>query len=500
MQHINLFVWEAEALYELLISKFKENCKSKNIDWKIWINNKTVLTGFNQSAREKDQSNTEPQEKTSSKKVKSYPDSLFKLIRDHDGVKEYLTNYLSEYNSTKQDIEVSKDCLYKLVSFIGGNENKFSKAKSKYYDMLEHYANALYIYLGFEGREDFLKRYTEEIHYKGYYYSALNMCVQEFNLAISKQSYFENTSFISDAKVSGFHNASPPITLMLAEPAERIGKSIGLKFNFQDYFLTLQLHFGGEPIDSSTIANFECLFGAISGNTVLGFLCSVEVLFLKEKSKNELNDIDLKKYEEDKEKKIKEISRYLYIRRNNFSTDVADGKVLYNLRELKINTIKIKDVSLLAAKTFRIFNFDLDGGIVQSKFIIYDNYSAEIFVPGIMENDESMKCFLSVNNMSDMRLLVYAYRERNILYSTTVFEVPERLDGSKTIMNGAFCVFGRGYPPVGDIFVMCLDATDFKPSKISKNKIKKVLFEDQVGQNLYDHLMNRMKNRYRYKL
>lgn len=450
MPDLQLPAWEAKVLYNALKNKLKDEYKKRSLPENSIPEKVTVISGYNND------------------------DSKLNL---HDLINQNMPTTAFLKTRLKKAKDIPSQFLYELCSFA---DSKYDKGP--YISLNEHYINALYFFLGEEkARQGFLEKHTKDIHFDGYYYSALNTRIQGFSLTLTIQTLLEDKDFVISVKEKGYHSLYN--TIELSGSAEVVHKYLLMKLRNGNHILNISLHFGGERINAENMLNLEQLFGIISGSTSHDTISAAEVVLIKKTAIEDSIDQAVIK---------PDLFRMLYLKRNLFVVDINEGRVMHNLTELKVDEIRVKEVTGLANKTFRILNAAKDGGVVQSIFKINNDCSAEITIPGV-SNDRPMMCFLSTSNMRDRKLIVYVYRERKILYSTTIIEIPHRLSGQINIFNGAFCVCDDMHDPLGNIFVMGEepDRQAASPKRYSKKEIDEVT-KDELGKQLYDKLKSKV--------
>ena len=371
------------------------------------------------------------------------------------------------------DLKLENTYINPKIAFDIFSDHK-GKIKEDQNILLKDQYKAFLIYVGYKSAQEFIDDCYTHLEYKGLYYSYSDHGVKEFSFSVTlfntdfTQKIVENKNEsevvvnIPKTLLKGFHNH------------KRHASLTGTLSSFQDCwhtrvkddssFLDITIHVGANVEKTlDAFKHSEILNGHLNGTASDHSLYSGEIILIKKEADPSL---------------IVEAKKFLNLRHNRFA---ANGDTFYLNNEFKIKGTSIDKIKDLSDKKYRLITAAPDGFYFQSVFKILPDYSAEIIVPHFhekhpnkLEHQVSRRqlCRLSFENIEKNRLLIFGIGKGDVLYSTTVINIPENLnDLEHTILKGAFCIMDQkaGLAPTGNIFLMMMDDSDFSPKIFNRD-------------------------------
>lgn len=396
----------------------------------------------------------------SRKKQYKYGDACYCAMQD-EKVKRFL-NTLSSDN---------RQILSKVAFDI------FSKHKGKIKeDTLVEFKDqykAFIIYAGYNTAKAFVEDCFRPLEFKGLYFSYRQDTIKEFKFSttlyhpkfieIIKDNNNSPEYLISEPKTSltGFHTSKPDIPLKgTLSSFQECWRS---RVQDETSFLDIIIHVGDDIKKTfEAFAELKLLNGIISGTGSNHSLYAGEIILMRKDAVKSLQF---------------EAMKFLNLKRNRFT---ANGMQFYSNGGFKINGAPIDKIKTLSDKTYRLITAAPDGFYFQSIFKIFPDFTAEIIVPHFINPNQPDQiierrqiCRLSFDNIDKNRLLIFGMGSGDMLYSTTVINIPENPhDVDKKVLKGAYCIMDQemGLSPMGNVFFMVRDESGFSAEIFNREK------------------------------
>jgi hypothetical protein len=450
----NLTAWEFDLLWLKMCEKMKSEYAKRGIT-NSFPNTRLQIIGYN-----------------SGKKTGMGLPNLCDLINEDTDVKAYFEKFQKQLPARKKDLQITPGFFYEIFGRIDNAVDPNTPITIK-----EIYGNTFFIFLGYGAVNEFREKEYITRAYTGYYFS-LNkskICTFDFTLiatpAISGQKY----GLGIQANLKEFHDSDPENLLYGEIRPFKDWWTIILCNNY--HFLNIAFYAAHVDKNLGGLLKTDLLYGVLTGTSSKQNLLNLECVLLA----NDKSD----------DKTILSIHRYLNLRRNHFQMGINEED-LASVEKIHVDGVSIQKIQHFANKTYRIITSVAEGMLVQSRFIIRNDYSSTISIPQV-ENGKPLRCTLLLNNVNEGQLLVHAYRDGSIIYSTTSFEFSPNLKKQKLI-HGFFSITDGRYTdaPLGSKFVMCEDDTDFEIKAFKGEEIEK-LREDSVAAMLTEELFKSKK-------
>lgn len=313
------------------------------------------------------------------------------------------------------------------------------------------------------------KNYTE---YKGFFYSFYKHKILSFSLWIDfsendpeKEMYVEEQGFHTDPydKIAFKGNARRKNNYLFMD----------LTAKREDYIDELKFiaYVGNIPSPNLMLALFL-------GTSSYGYPTSGDTVLMKKELLTTADESIIRKYLMLKRSRIR-------VKNENY-TDAAALRV------------KKQPVSLVEdmVGSYWVWNFNSKGDIIQSKFVIEDDYTSRFYAIDYGPNERTQVCLLSISNVISRRLCMSVHpNEGTGIISYVILSVD--ID-KKGITTGSFCAVGRSIegPVNGKIVLLkASPSDDIIPICIDRNDIDNTIASDQRFAELYVKLkkVNKME-------
>lgn len=341
-----------------------------------------------------------------------------------------------------------------------------------------------YVYFKFLGCDDlvsFIKLYIDReispnlvVNYHCYRYSFKGHCVKSFNLSID----YNTAPF--QGIVYNFHT----------KHSNKNDKVYSGNIEEKNRFLFAQLvaEDGNELnligiLGTTNVISMDIIFGTIQVVTSTGFPTSAEVIITK-----------LNKYKQKLITPIEEqnIFFYLMMKRNIYR---VPQRVINSVDEIQASFHKLSEVKHLVG-VYRIWSLKRDWSVVQSKFIIKEDFQAFLETPLAQnENQQKLVCVLRISDVNVMKLCVSAHEYYGTrIVDFAIIDFPSKTNPMYT--KGVQCGVGIGrenqvqLSTTNHIVLMKEhNNTDFKACIYSSKDIKKIISISPNFNTLYNNLV-----------
>jgi len=368
--------------------------------------------------------------------------SLVDALNEHPAVKSHLENLNAGKKSNEQGFKsINGKYLYNKMQEVEDEKTKEIK--------LNDFYETIYLkYLGYKDLEAFQDANARAIawtHYECFYYSFKNHAVQSFGMKLS----FEADEI--RARIKGFHDETEE---QLEGTAEHKNGRLHIRaFNASGYEIFLVATLGNER--PQQLQYMYCAFLTVSS---AGFPVSHRGMLLK------TNDQPLN------EESMLRVKRYMMLKRQSIR---APFRTLYALEDLKVNSNNSVDRIAHLVGTYRVWRYDDEGNIVQSKLTIADDYTTTLYSDLFTKEFNEQICLLDISTEYNHRLCISTHPSNTstqIIYYAMV-EIPHKR--RVKYLNGVFCSVGAGREKsIGRDMVLYNDKSEFKPTLIEKEEIK----------------------------
>ena len=305
--------------------------------------------------------------------------SANQLMLKNSNVKDYIIEYYKDKNFKDK---INSRYVYSL------KKSAYDVGKAEI-SIKEPYSTIIPLYLGYANFDAFFEEQSNEnnwLSYTGYYYSMRRNVIDTYNLKFRFDSQdLEDHPFHAEFKVKefGFHNyTSKPeysgYAYILLGKLHLVMLSIDPKSKATIDRLKMVFDTGGNPEEKESMKGSILAVSATQANPIL----SVETIIIKDNHKNskaeiydELSDEEKIELDIEKEEEILNVKRYLNLHRNNFWVRPTP----IDLEEILIKkSIPVDLISHLVG-VYRVWRFDKDYNIVESKIIIEDDYKSTCY-------------------------------------------------------------------------------------------------------------------------
>ncbi len=399
-------------------------------------------------------------------------DNLKTKILEDEAVKAYLKEKFAQRRKDPANKVYTKHKfhgkrLYDLYSELFGQGPDKEKGSSSLYGQV------FLIYGGFHSQDELEEAHKEEldkiklvrrpsnkINYKGYFYSFPHFDVKEYDLDIEfcnrpqltvTLTKFDNHYTIETYTGLGiFQNGERKIYLNLVE------QNTGSK-------LRMTLVTGSAPESQPTFIS------CIQAVSPFGQVIDMESVLVK------------KQYAEANNSLVTDVKKFLILHRNAFRLQSPP----LNLRRLTVRNVDVRELDELIG-TFRVWRFDENFDIVQSKLVINEYYRTVCLTDHYngrqhLEAYKKQYCSLSITKhlLGNSTLCITSYPIGSTeIVSTIVVKIPEREElitgGVLTLTN-----YQEGFPS-GKALAMMKEENDGFPLKtIKKSEIEKIKNTDR---------------------
>ncbi len=370
--------------------------------------------------------------------------------------------------------------LHDLYTILFEKDDKQSQSSDR------DYADIFLKYAGYNSIEELEGELAEKasnhltpeeeiIHYKGYFFNYSKHCISEFDMNIDYVGY---PHFAIEQ--NHFHN------LPNQPPFKGIGKlsndgkifaSLHQKGNSKEFKIIIDS--GGNPkAEPAMICSIQTI-------STYYRVISVEAIILK------------KELIATHPEYVRDINRYLFLHRYCFRLK----KPPLNLISLKARRINVKAIDQMIG-VFRVWRFDEDFNLIQSKIVIDDNYMAMCFTKqyeGEQENYNTQYCTLKVtDHQGNSSLCITTHPRKSIeIISQMVIKVfdknseyPPKITGGVITLTNHQQNFASGRA----IVMMKEDSLSFELETIEKDKIGAYIENDRDLVMLFTTLVDIQKS------
>lgn len=484
-----------QILHTEVLKKFEKTCKDKKIE--NYENFSTAQRyGFND--------------------FKDSPNTLKSLIVKDNYVKKYCKN-VNKHNFNGK-------YLYKKHRNIENGAERVVLNKTPY-------TNIFFAYLGYENAKAFIHFCNKDVgkikesqkklqqaylsykgkkisdfatQYIGYYYSYKYHKIKPFLLKIDyrmRPNNFDPDTYLASSQ--GLHHLgdanyeeSIPIEEIRGDlyegKAEEKGGYLYIKLvNANKAKVSSELFIigvlGSTSVKASTKRIMLSSYMGISNN---GYLINGAAVLSKVDSSNLTENSDTKG----------PINRYLFLQRKAFR---VKNQNLTTVSNLKINNHYHPSTINHLVGQYRVWNFDRQTNVYQSRFMITENYLSWLQSLATSRQDskkgevQKQVCLLNIHSYElRNKLFVSSHpKEGTGIINYAILDIPtvSKFD----IITGVFCTIGLDdtrQPPIGGDFVMLKDDSDFDITSIPTDKITAFLGDDQKLNKLYRYLKNGTKS------
>ncbi len=306
------------------------------------------------------------------------------------------------------------------------------------------YESVYFLYLDCADIDAFRKKFLPQqryapltVSFECHYYSFKAHALKRFHLDLI---------FAPGGKINavqhGFMDQKPQIVFKGSGRLYR--NCLRLALEHEGEFMDMYLHMGDK--DPQTAGMF---LGLLITQSSSNFPISVETLLINKNLHLEAED-------------TLQIKRFLFLKRHHYRTFDHDYT---SPQQLKIKKNLVNMIAQLAGHTYRVWSYTRSGDVVQSKFIIQQDYSATLLMSDKLyeENEQEQMCALAINDLIHQRLIVTMHPKAGIgVIGTCILEIPTR---RSAVFTGVTCGIGlRGKKPaLAYIALLRDDASDFTP-------------------------------------
>lgn len=400
-------------------------------------------------------------------KVSGFPITLPQLLNENPAVAEYLQQYSKKAKAFgKKKTEVNNHYLYTLINTIRNKMNPLLELQ-----LDDFYTDVFFIFLGYKDVTAYREAMYKTEAFTGFYYCKKRYAICSFDLLFTFAPEPTGRFFSSGVilKMVNFHDDDPEGVLQ--GTLTQFKECWNSKLENKDHFLNLSFHTSDGAKKREKLQQVKFLFGMVSGTASKHHLFCAECVVVR----NDHKDIARQ-----------DIARYLQLRRNRFEVNIQAADLL-STDGLQTDGISLHKIDHLAGKTYRIITLTPGGRLIQSKFRIEDDYSSTIDIPIGKKNTRLMNCRLVLDNTSENRLIVLAYREDDgLLHTANVFEFTAYTGKKQLVVNGAFCAMDAKFTrkPIGNRFAMTEDESAFSVKAFSTKEAQKLRTEDKIADEL----------------
>jgi len=444
--------WEFDIIFRLMVDKLKKHYAEKKLGSP--PDTLTKITG----------------------KVSGHPITLTQLINQDVAVVKYLQQYGKKAEAFgKKKREVNDNYLYTLINTVRNKMNPFLDLP-----LDDFYTDVFFIFLGYNDVLTYREAMYKTAAFTGFYYCKKQSTICLFDVLFTFTPEPADRFFSSGVRleISNFHDADPEGVLQgTLTPFKECWTSRVVN---KDYFLDISFHTSDGAKKKDRLQEVKLLFGMVSGSTSKHHLFCAECVV----ARNDYTAVAKQ-----------DIARYLQLRRNRFEVNIQAANLL-STTGLQADGTALGKIEHLAGKSYRIISLTPSGQLIQSKFRIEDDYSSTIVIPIGKKNTRPMNCRLVLDNTSENRLIVLAYREDDgLLHTANVFEFTAYTGKKQVVINGAFCAMDAKFTekPIGNRFVMTEDDSAFSPQAFSAADAKLLRQEDKIVDELLTALSNTTK-------
>jgi hypothetical protein len=453
---ITLFLWEVDLLYALMCRQLKDYCEENKLDYP---EGNTLITGNNKPKKEKNETEEQREKRINAP-------SLSKLIAEHPAVVAYLIEYnqkpIKKYGR-KGRKRIAGSKIYELTEELKNFSNQFREVK-----LHDIYCHVFFIFIGCKDLDGFKYKAYLPKDFVGFYYSLQKNEICRFHLSMLIIQPKLELKFAHATKATLSHFDEIDSNIELQGNIVLYRDSWTVQFSNNDVCLNLSIHKNRTSVMNDKTPDDDFFYGFITGTNSQGQLFNAEIILVK--GTPDANSALI-------------IRRYLNLRGNyaSLKMEEQDLKSVENLQIDNVNIQRIEDY----AKTYRLLTATPEGAILQSRFSIAEDYSCTICVPGI-EKSKPLRCRLILSNTPAGRLVVFAYREKFILYTITSIEIPKNRPAWKPINNilkGTFFIANANVmtAPADNKFVMSEESKPFEPKYYSPKEVQNLKQDEIIG-------------------
>lgn len=378
-------------------------------------------------------------------------------IRDFMEKNEQIAAYIKGINKGKASHEMGYRAINgkKLYEF-----EQDAKRLRTYEFELDEFYSAIYLYAaGFESANQLVAQYEIErpsTIYDGYYFSFKDYTIKEFVLSIdfSSEPYLatewglhddkSNPLYVGTASLKGQH---------LYIDLEREKGTDKLKFIAH----TGKIH----PKERKVT---PCVFLGISVHA--GNIIHVEAVLIQR---------DADETKEMTPGHIMTIKKYLMLKRNNYRLKYFGYS---NLEELKVKAIPVDRIDHMIG-IHRVWSMSNNGDIIQSKFVIEENYTSFLYSNLYNNNEAKQVCLLNISQAINRRLCISTHPDQGTgIITYCILDIPPK---EYTYIQGVFCHVGLENLPsrAGYIIMMKETSDNFEPMTITREEFNNIANGDK---------------------
>ena len=168
---------------------------------------------------------------------------------------------------------------------------------------------------------------------------------------------------------------------------------------------------------------------------------------------------------------IRKIKRYLFLKRNRHI-----AKNFFEPKKLKVKKHNIDEIAQMVGH-YQVLNFDRNGNLMISKFIIDEFYNARFITYVYSPNENNQICLLNISSVINKRLCISSHPQDGMgIIAYVIINIPKT--GEK-INKGVFCSVGQtGNMPASGPIVLQMTEKDIEPKKVLKENIGTVMEKD----------------------
>lgn len=331
-------------------------------------------------------------------------------------------------------------------------EQNAKKLRQFEFELDDFYA-AIYLYAaGFSSEEDMVEGYKKEIPstiYDGYYFSYKDYIIKEFVLSID----FSSEPFL--ATEWGLHDdKSNPRYI---GTATLVGQHLYIDLQRKDGTDKLKLIAHVGKVHPSERRVTPCVFLGISVHA--GNIIHAEAVLIQRDLK------DSKEMTTDRQNKL---NQYLMLKRNNHRLSYYGYS---SLKELTVRNVPVSRIEHMVG-ALRAWSMDSKGNIVQSKFVIEENYRSFLFSALYHENEAKQVCLLNISQAINRRLCISTHPDQGTGTITyCILDIPPK---RYKFIRGVYCHVGlENLPSRAGYVILTKEDEEFEPQVIERNEFDK---------------------------
>lgn len=322
----------------------------------------------------------------------------------NSNVKKYISEYYKDKNIKDK---INSRYIYSL------KKSTYDADKAEI-SIKEPYSTIIPLYLGYANFDEFIEDNSGEnnwISYTGYYYSMRRNIIDSYSLKFRFDNRdLERHPLHAQFKVKefGFHNYSTNpeysgYAYVLLGKLHLVMLSFDRESKATIDRLKMVFDTGGNPAEKDSMKGAILAVSATQANPIL----SVETIIIKDEYKDckaerydELSNEDKIELDREKEEEILNVKRYLNLHRNNFWIRPTP----LELEEILIKkSIPVDQISHLIG-TYRVWRFDRDYNVVESKIIIENDYKSTCYNKNYKHSHfKKQVCLIKINKFLKSR-------------------------------------------------------------------------------------------------